>query len=86
MNQAPVGYPISLAIEPLPTPPGIDANILGRNTMSHHPMQNYGFLGDKWDCDHPSEWVKMKTTRMAKFVGKQRKTIKGPWPLRVFAR
>lgn len=78
MAQAPFGYLISLAMEPLP-PLDTYANILGRNTACHHPMQIMATLAISiWDCDHPSEWVKMKTMHIAKFVGKQCKTRKKP--------
>lgn len=67
MAQAPFA-PSFLGMEPFPTPPGIDTNILGQSTVRHLPMRDYGFL-DEWslsEYDHPSEWV----ITMAKFVGK----------------
>lgn len=41
LAQAPLGYPISLGAESLPTPPGTNADIMGRNTIRHPPMRDY---------------------------------------------
>lgn len=41
MTQTPLNYPISLGMEPLPTLPGTDAHVLGRNIVRHHPVWDF---------------------------------------------
>lgn len=62
--EAPLDYTISLGMEPFPTASGPDADVLGRNTITGHPIKGYGFLDycSLPDCEHLNEWVKVDTT------------------------
>lgn len=57
------------------------AHFLGWNIVHYNPTR------DNWslpDCDHLSEWVKVKTTHVARFIGKPKiKLEKGPQRLLV---